>query len=30
MAITIGGVHHLALTVKDTARSKEFYVNIGF
>ena len=26
MAITIGGVHHLALTVKDTARSKEFYV----
>ncbi len=31
MAITITGVHHLALTVTDTARSREFYSKyLGF
>ena len=31
MAIPINNIHHLALTVTDTARSKEFYTNIlGF
>lgn len=31
MGITISGVHHLALTVKDTARSREFYKKyLGF
>ena len=31
MAISISGVHHLALTVTDTARSREFYTKyLGF
>ncbi len=31
MAITTGGVHHLALTVTDTARSRDFYTRyLGF
>jgi glyoxylase I family protein len=31
MTISIGGVHHLALTVSDTARSREFYTKyLGF
>lgn len=31
MAVTTGSVHHLALTVTDTARSKEFYSKyLGF
>lgn len=31
MAISINGVHHLALTVTDTARSREFYTKyLGF
>lgn len=28
MAITAGAVHHFALTVTDTARSKEFYMSV--
>ena len=31
MAVSISGVHHLALTVTDTARSREFYSKyLGF
>ncbi len=31
MPVTISGVNHLALTVRDTARSKEFYMKyLGF
>jgi glyoxylase I family protein len=31
MAVSIGGIHHLTLTVTDTARSKDFYTKIlGF
>lgn len=31
MAIVTGGLHHLALTVTDTARSREFYTKyLGF
>ena len=31
MAVTISGVHHLALTVKDTANSRAFYMKyLGF
>ena len=31
MAVALGNIHHLALTVSDTARSKAFYMNIlGF
>lgn len=31
MPVSINGVHHLALTVKDTARSREFYSKyLGF
>ena len=31
MALSLGGIHHLALTVTDTQRSKEFYTSVlGF
>ncbi len=31
MSIPTGGVHHFALTVSDTARSREFYTKyLGF